>query len=237
MLELATRARDPLVRKALIRALNEAQPHVKELKNSPDAKRIEKYMRAYDAQQAIAGVSSEGGEDTEEIARAPKRRRLRSPSRADDQPAEEADAEASDDEEEGEEERPVRRGEREDLRELMADFSLNVAELKKRLGSLTHEEQARFSFDDWLTWRMCQIDDAKVFTEKDLEDDAILERALRLLYLARIGRPNDLVLGRIHIDYDALPLEQKLAADRQKQHFAIDRDGRLKMRNLIDYGR
>jgi len=52
--------------------------------------------------------------------------------------------------------------------------------------------------------------------EEDLSDTAIFERALRKLYLRRLGRSQDLVLGTIHVEYNALTNDQEKATLRRK---------------------
>ena len=264
MLELATRAQDPRVRRALVQALNDSRPEIARIKATPEAKRIAEYMKQYDDKQQIVnptavaqdpdvdmteeaivsrrrarpvdGSMTEDHDELEEdnikASRASKRARRGSTS---DQDFRISDEELQELDEEEPEERN-RRGMREDLRELMADFELDLPELRRRLKSLTHKEQANFSFDDWLVWKLCQIDHEKEFTDEDLNNNTTLERALRLLYLRRIGRTKDLILGRIHINYDAIPRSLQKAAERQAQYFHIDNQGVLKMRGLIKSG-
>jgi len=65
-------------------------------------------------------------------------------------------------------------------------------------------------------WQVINTDATRVYVEEDLLDTAILERALRQLYLCRLGRSQDLVLGTIHVEYDALTNEQAKAALQRK---------------------
>jgi len=59
-------------------------------------------------------------------------------------------------------------------------------------------------------------DATRVYVEEDLSDTAIFERALRKLYLRRLGRSQDLVLGTIHVEYNALTNDQEKATLRRK---------------------
>lgn len=114
---------------------------------------------------------------------------------------------------------------------------LGSSRFEGRLPSLTHQQQANFSLDDWLVWRACQTDHTKAFTEADHEIPVELKTSLCLLYLRRIGQANDIIFGKIHVNYDAIPTALMTAVNRQREYFEIDWEGRTKLRDLVRTGK
>jgi hypothetical protein len=53
--------------------------------------------------------------------------------------------------------------------------------------------------------RLLKLSPTKVYTEKDLEDPETLDRALRLLFVARFGQVNQHIRISPHVEYDRLP--------------------------------
>jgi len=103
-----------------------------------------------------------------------------------------------------------------DSRILIAASGVSIGVIRRRYKRLTSLAKANFRWDDWLMWQVINTDATRIYVEEDLSDTAILERALRQLYLRRLGRSQDLVLGTIHVEYDALTNEQAKAALQRK---------------------
>lgn len=68
------------------------------------------------------------------------------------------------------------------------DIDATTAEtMKADFGQMSVQGQDSFDQDVWNLQGLLKLDPEKVYNIEDLEDDRILERALKLLYLSRFG--------------------------------------------------
>ena len=101
------------------------------------------------------------------------------------------------------------------------DEDLTAETMKAEFGKMTVEGQESFDQDVWNLQSLLTLDPTKTYAVEDLDNDQILERALKLLYLSRFGR--EWLYSRIspHIRYDKLPssmakaIEDRLNVEEQ----------------------
>lgn len=71
---------------------------------------------------------------------------------------------------------------------------------------ISRTEQEAFDQDRWNMQQLLSLDPDRIYKIEDLEDEKVLGRSLRLLYLAKFGR--EALYTRIspHLKYDKLPI-------------------------------
>lgn len=207
--ELATRGSSTAVRQLTVDTLNMANRDVALVQNSEKAARVRTLMKGYEAPTPVTTpVKKKGAKGKQQ--------------------AEEEDEDNSQD--------PDRdTGEKhaiEDERALIAETGISLKEVRKMYKRLSPDAKKSFRFDDWLVFQVLQLDAAKVYTLEDLEDPNTLERGLRLLYLRRLGRAQDLLLDSIHVNYDAVHGDLGLVA---QETLALDDSQARGIRRHLDY--
>jgi hypothetical protein len=93
-------------------------------------------------------------------------------------------------------------GERTEPAEVMFMDTYKVARAFFR--SLPIEEQETFNQEEMNLCQIIDLDPTKQYTEEDLDQHDTLDRALRLLCVARFGQGEELMRVSPHINYDAI---------------------------------
>lgn len=85
--------------------------------------------------------------------------------------------------------------------------SITIKTLKARYNKLDARKQEDWSPTDMNLYALLSLDPEKSYTIDDLDHEETLDRALRLLFLARYGQRQQHFRISPHISYDRLPQE------------------------------
>ena len=105
------------------------------------------------------------------------------------------------------------------------DMALNFEEDDlPNFMSMSKEERENFNQDDFFARQLLKLNSDHVYTDADLYNEAILNRAIELLHHKRQGQAQVTRAIGVHINYEALPPEVKAAA-RDEKEICLRREG------------